>query len=148
MRIQLNLDSLAVLLFCGDLLVASYRSATFLSNVELQKSSILIVGDRHSVIEYAVESGVKLIIIVGNGEIREEHLEMAKQNHVNIIRTSYDTFNTTKQIELSNYIKTIISNDRPYTFDEEYYYDDFIIKTNKLKHNNYPVIGKNGICKG
>ena len=25
---------------------------------------------------------------------------------------------------------------------------DFVVKTNKLKHNNYPVIGKNGICKG
>ena len=132
----------------GELLVAAYRSTTILNNIELNRNNILIVGDRHSIIEYAVESGVKLIIIAGNGELKPEHLEIAKKNGVNIIRTGLDTFHTAKLIGLCNYIKTIIPSDRPYTFDENYYYDDFVIKTNKLKHNNYPVIGKNGICKG
>ena len=36
---------------------------------------ILIVGDRHSIIEYAVESGVKLIILSGDAEIKDKHLE-------------------------------------------------------------------------
>jgi len=132
----------------GELLVAAYRSTTIFNSIPLHNNNILIVGDRHSVIEYAVESGVKLIIIVGGGEIKEEHLECAKKNKVNVIKTNYDTFNTTKLIGLCNYIRNIIPDDRPYTFDENYYYDDFVIKTNKLKHNNYPVIGKNGICKG
>ena len=132
----------------GELLVAAYRSTTILNNIELNRNNILIVGDRHSIIEYAVESGVKLIIIAGNGELKPEHLEIAKKNSVNIIRTGLDTFHTAKLIGLCNYIKTIIPSDRPYTFDENYYYDDFVVKTNKLKHNNYPVIGKNGICKG
>ena len=132
----------------GELIAAAYRSTTFLNNVELNNNNILIVGDRHSVIEYAVGSSVKMIIIVGNGEIKEEHLEIAKKNKVNIIRTSYDTFHTSKLIGLSNYIYNIIPDDRPYTFDENYYYDDFVVKTNKLRHNNYPVIGKRGICKG
>ena len=26
--------------------------------------------------------------------------------------------------------------------------NDFVDISKKLKHNNYPVIGKNGICKG
>ena len=47
----------------GRILVASYRSTTFMQNVKLEKDMILIVGDRHSIIEYAVESGVKLIIL-------------------------------------------------------------------------------------
>lgn len=132
----------------GNLIAAAYRSTTFLNNVELNKNSILIVGDRHSVIEYAVNNSVKMIIVVGDGEIKEEHLKTANDNKVNIIRTSYDTFHTSKLIGLSNYIETIIPNDRPYTFDENYYYDDFVVKTNKLKHNNYPIIGKKGICKG
>ncbi len=132
----------------GELLAASYRSTTFVNNVELLDNHILIVGDRHSVIEYAINAGVKLIIVVGNGEIKDDHLNLAKKNKVNIIRTSYDTFHTAKLIVLSNYIKTIIPKDRPYTFDENYYYDDFVVKTNKLKHNNYPVIGRSGICKG
>ena len=129
-------------------MAAAYRSSTFMNTIHLGSDNILIVGDRHSVIEYAIMSKVKLLIIVGNGEIKEEHLQMARENHVNIIRTGFDTFRTTKVIGLSNYLKTIVPEDRPYTFDEATYYDDFVVKTNKLKHNNYPIIGKNGVCKG
>lgn len=132
----------------GDILAASYRSTTFLNTVNLEKNHILIVGDRHSVIEYAVNSGVKLLIVVGNGEVKDEHLELAKQNRVNIIRTNLDTFQATKLIGLSNYLSTVVPSDRPYTFEESVYYDDFVVKTSKLKHNNYPVISKRGICKG
>lgn len=132
----------------GELLVASYRSTTIFNSVPLHNNNILIVGDRHSVIEYAIESGVKLIIVVGDGEVKEEHLEIAKKNNVNVIRTKNDTFHTSKLIGLANYIKNLIAVDRPYTFDENCYYDDFLVKINKLKFNNYPVIGKNGLCKG
>ena len=132
----------------GKLLAASYRSTTFLNTVRLESDHILIVGDRHSVIEYAVESGVKLLIIVGNGQVKEEHLEIAKRNHVNIIRTQFDTFHATKVISLSNYLYTLISKDRPYTFEENVYFDDFLVKAGKLRHNNYPVVNKHGVCKG
>ena len=44
-----------------------------------------------------------MIIIVGDGEIKEEHLEVAKKNKVNVVKTHYDTFHTTKLINLSNY---------------------------------------------
>ena len=132
----------------GNLLAASYRSSTFMATINLSHDNILIVGDRHSVIEYAILRGVKLIIIVGNGEIKEEHLELARNNHVNIIRTGFDTFRTTKVIGLANYIQNIVPKERPYTFNECDYYDEFVIKTGKLKHNNYPIIGKRGVCKG
>lgn len=132
----------------GNILAAAYRSTTIINSVPLEKNHILIVGDRHSVIEYAILSKVKLLVLVGDNMIHEEHLRMAKENHVNIIGTSLDTFHTTKIIGLSNYIKNIIPIDRPYTFDESTYYDEFIVKTSKLKHNNYPIISKGGICRG
>ena len=40
----------------GRLLVAAYRSTTFMQNIKLKEDMILIVGDRHSIIEYAVYS--------------------------------------------------------------------------------------------
>lgn len=132
----------------GNILAAAYRSTTIINHVELKQDHILIVGDRHSVIEYAIMSKVKMLIVVGMGEIKPEHLELAKQNHVNIIRTKFDTFYTTKVIGLANYLKNVIPDDRPYTFDESTYYDDFVVKTSKLKHNNYPIIGRNNVCKG
>ena len=55
----------------GNILAASYRSTTFINSVPLTNKDILIVGDRHSVIEYAVKSKVLLLIISGNGEIKK-----------------------------------------------------------------------------
>ena len=54
----------------GNILTASYRSTTFLNNIDLDKHTILIVVDRHSILEYAVNSSVKMIIIVGDGFLR------------------------------------------------------------------------------
>ena len=132
----------------GNLSVASYRSTTFLNNIQLDSNSILIVGDRHSIIEYAVASKVKMIIIVGSGEIKEKHLEQAKVNQVNIIRTALDTFHTAKMVGLSNYAKNIVDTQEPIAFDHNDSYDDFLESSRKLKHNNYPVIDKNNRCLG
>ena len=132
----------------GHILAATYRSTTFLENEELFDDSILIVGDRHSLLEYAVNKGIELIILVGNCEIKDEHLEIAKKNKVTVIRTELDSFHTAKLIGLSNYIGNLISKDPIETFDENDYYDDFIVRSAKLGHNNYPVIDKKGVCHG
>ena len=42
-----------------------------------------MVGDRHSVIEYAINSGIQLLIITGGHKLKEEHLELARKNNVN-----------------------------------------------------------------
>lgn len=132
----------------GQLKVASYRSTTFLETISLLKDDILIVGDRHSIIEYAVNSKIQLLVVVGNGEIKQEHLEIAKQNKVNIIRTHYDTLHTAKLIFVTNYLKTILGSARIISFDQTDYFDDFVEVTNKLKHTNYPVLNKRKECLG
>lgn len=132
----------------GDIKIASFKSTTFLENISLTRNDILIVGDRHSIIEYAVESGVKLLIIVGGGEIKQHHLRTAQENKVNVIRTKLETFDTAKLINLANYIGTLIKEDSITTFEESDYYDEFVIKSSKLRHNNYPVVSKSKKCMG
>ena len=132
----------------GNIFVASFRSTTILNTVEFKDDTIMIIGDRHSIIEAAVNSGVKLLIIVGNLEIKEEHLRIAKLNGVNIIRTHYDTFHTAKLIGLSNYVNNLLTDTRTISFNENDYYDDFKDKSIKLGHNNYPVIDDDGVCLG
>lgn len=132
----------------GNLIVAAYRSTTFMSNVKLEKNDILIVGDRHSVIEYAVNSGVKLIILSGDSYIKEEHIETAKKNNVNIIRTPYDTYRVARLVGLTNYIKTMIKIYNPAKFLNSDFVSDIVDINNKLKHTNYPVVDKNNKCLG
>lgn len=134
----------------GNILAAAYRSTTFINNVNLTNDDILIVGDRHSVIEYAVNSKVKLIVISGSKEIKDEHIEIASDNKVNIIRSSYDTYHIAKLISLANYIKVMekSTKDSVY-FDENTYVADILDVNKKLRHTNYPVIdSKTGKCLG
>lgn len=132
----------------GKLMVAAYRSTTFMSNVKLDKNNILIVGDRHSVIEYAVNSGVKMIILSGDSYIKEEHIEIARKNNVNIIRTPYDTYRVSRLVALTNYIKTMIKIYNPTRFLSSDFVSDIVEINNKLKHTNYPVVDKNNKCLG
>lgn len=132
----------------GNVTAVSYKSTTFLETFNFTNNDILIVGDRHSIIEAAVMNKIKLLIITGNGKVKDEHIEIAKQNKVNIIKTPYNTFKAVKKISLSNYIKNLSTGERPYTILENDYYDDFVVKTNELGFNNYPVVDKKNVCKG
>lgn len=132
----------------GNILAAAFKSTTFMENITLSDKDILIVGDRHSIIEYAVNSKIKLMIITGNGIIKEEHLEIARKNHVNIIRTKYDTYRVSRVISLSNYIRTMIRSYNPTKFIDTDYVGDVIEINNKLKHTNYPIVDKNNKCLG
>ena len=133
----------------GEILVASYRSTSFIENVKIDSNSILIVGDRHSIIEYAIESKVKMLIITGGNQMKEEHLSRAKENKVNIIKTDLNTFNVAKLIELSNYISTILNKDEELTtFDENDFINSFVDISNRLKYTNYPIVNRNNKCYG
>lgn len=134
----------------GNILAASYRSTTFINSVPLTHKDVLIVGDRHSVIEYAVKSKVLLLIISGNGEIKKEHLELARKNKVNVIRSSYDTYHIARLIGLTNYIETMTRTTKDAVcFDEIDYVDDILDINRKLRHTNYPVVrAKDRKCLG
>lgn len=132
----------------GNILIASYRSTTFIENVDLTPDTILIVGDRHSIIEYAIDKNVKMIILTGGSQIKEEHLKFAKEKHINIISTNYNTFNVARKIGLCNYI-TKIDIDKNVTFvNETTDLNDFIDLANRTKYSNFPVINKDGKCLG
>lgn len=132
----------------GNVLAAAFRSTTFMQNIQLHNDDILIVGDRQSILEYAIGAKVKLIIVVGDGEINESNLNLAKENKINIIKTHYDTFHTTKLINLSNYISSMSFSTSPISFDENEYFSQFEEIASRTKHTNYPIINKKGECLG
>ena len=132
----------------GELLVAAYKSTTFIEEVSLDDKSILIVGDRHSIIEYAVKSGVKLIVITGNGIMKEEHLEIARRNNVNIIVTPYTTLETTKVFNLCNSVTTILNTEKVLCVKENDDVIDFIKLVNKNRYSYYPVLSRKNKCLG
>lgn len=132
----------------GNLVVASYRSTTILNSVKLDCNTILIVGDRHSIIEYAINSGVKLLIITGNHELKAEHLELAKKNKVNIIITPHPTLITVRRINLANRIATINYQKNILCMNEYENVSDFMNIANKTRYSYYPVTNEKDECRG
>ncbi len=132
----------------GNLRVAGYRSSTIINEEKIEENDIVIVGDRHSIIEYAINRGVKLLILTGNHELKKEHLKMAKQNKVNIISTPYDTLTTAKKFNFANNVITIVNDDKVLCIEENASLSDFIAIANKTRYSYYPVISSNNKCLG
>lgn len=132
----------------GKITAASFAHSTFENTVDLGNNDILIVGDRHYIIDLAIKCRVKLIIIIGGSDIKPEHIKEAKKNGVNIIRTKLNTFETSRLIMYSNYVKKILNQGSSYYVCENDYYDDFENISNPLKIDNYPVLDKHQVCKG
>lgn len=131
----------------GSIKAAAFAHATFESNVNLTRDDIIIVGDRHYIIEFAIKSKVKLLIIVGGNTLKKDEIKLAKKNKVNVILTDLNTFETSRIILNSNYVKKLASKTN-YVLYEKDSYDDFMEKSKSLKVDNYPVVDKNLVCKG
>lgn len=132
----------------GNLLVASYKSTTIKETVKFTNNDILMVGDRHSIIEYAIESGVKLLIITGPNRIKEEHLELAKKNKVNIINTKHHTIIAARRFNLANKVSTLNYEKNILCINEHENVSDFMNIANKTRYSYYPVIDEDEKCKG
>lgn len=132
----------------GRVTIASYQSKTFQEEIKLGKEDILICGDRYKVLEYAIESGVKLIVLTGSHELPKKLLKKAENNKINIIITKYNSFDTATKIILSNSILSINLNNKPITISNKDYRTDFISLANKTGHTNYPVVNNKNECLG
>lgn len=132
----------------GKILVAGMQSKTFHDNIHLSSDNILIVGDRYKILDYAIDSKVKLIILPLNSTINKKLLAKAEKNGINIIETSYDSYTISNKMLLSNYIKNININTSPVTVLNEDYYSDFKQMSHKINHTNYPVLNNKGECLG
>lgn len=132
----------------GEIIVPSYRSTTFKELIKIDENSVLIVGDRHSIIEYAVNNKASIIILTNNVEMKPEHLEIARKNKVDVIRTKYDGITTANLVVLSNNIKDKVKKEEIIAVNENDSLYDVLELANKKKFSNYPVLDNNGKCLG
>ncbi|MGD9567600.1 MAG: putative manganese-dependent inorganic diphosphatase [Sedimentibacter sp.] len=126
----------------GEIIVASFEEKTLRKSTIVNKNSIVIVGDRVGVIKYAIEIGVKLIIVTGNLEVPSSLIKLAEENKVNIIGTAYQTYYTAKNISLSKYVKDIMKSKDIMMFSEEDYLNDCKEDVEQSRHSKFPIISK------
>ena len=79
-----------------NLYVGARREATFQQWVEaiVPEKTIIITGDRSGIQQFAVDAGVRLLIITGNAPVDNQLLKKAREKKVSVLISSYDTANT------------------------------------------------------
>ena len=131
----------------GNIFVTSYRSTTFKEKEVLKKEDIVITGDRHSIIEQAVRSKVKMLILTNGNYMKEEHLALAIKNDINVIKTDLSIFEVMQLLKLSNSLKSYKGNDVVCLYE-----NDFSERIEELEkkynYTNLPVVDKDDKCLG
>ena len=115
----------------GCILAAAYKSKTFVTRINLRKEDILIVGDRYEIQEYAIDSKIKLLIMVNNSTLAPELVEKAKKNKVNVIMAPLGTYKCANMIKLCNYIGLLNLTTTPVTFFNSDFRDDFLVSAHR-----------------
>ena len=126
----------------GKIILSTDKTSDFEENINLSSENILIIGNRFNIIKKAINAKVRLIIIVGTRKISDDILNLAKKKKIDIIVTMQDAFYVSKQIILSNYIRSILEKRSNSLIDENMYVNDFLTIANKYKYTNYPIINK------
>nr|WP_312576560.1 putative manganese-dependent inorganic diphosphatase [Sedimentibacter sp.] len=126
----------------GTITVAAFEEKTLRNADVLNSNSIVIVGDRYDIIKYAIEIGVKLIIVTGDLNVPSDLVNMALQNKVNIIITPYNTYHTARNIGLSKYVNYTMKSENLMCFTEDDYLDDCKEDIENSKHSKFPIVSK------
>lgn len=125
----------------GEILIMAYHYDTIKRQKEVDKNSVVIVGDRYDIIELCIKEQVKLIIVTGGLEIPDPLINLAKIYGVSLVRTVYDSYTTAKYINQVNFLSSImISN--PITFQGKDYLEDFKEEIQNHPHSNYPIVNQ------
>ncbi len=132
----------------GDISIVGLQAKTIQKEITLSNKDILIVGDRYKVLDYAIESHVKLIILPLNINLDKKIIKKAEKNQVTIIASELDSFQIANKILLSNFVKSINLNKNPITVNKEDYYTDFKTISHRTNHSNYPVVNNKNECLG
>ena len=88
----------------GTTLIAGLSFKALEQAFLLNSDDILIVGDRYKVLDYAIKSKVKLVILPLNINLEKKIIKKAEANGVNIIASELDSFQIATKITLSNFI--------------------------------------------
>ena len=112
------------------------------------ENDIIICGNRKDVQEFAINSNISLMIIVGNGSLDEDLLNMAYDKDITIISTPYDTFMCSRLITQSAPIKYSMTTENLINFSLDELVDDVRVQMSQTRYRGYPVVDDNNKVVG
>lgn len=128
----------------GTVVITAFHKDTIIDNDIFNEKSVVITGDRFEIIDYAIRKKVQLIIITGGQNIPQVLKDRAAVSRVNILITPYDTYDTAKIINQTNFISTIMKSKRLLKFKESAYMDHCKEIVQTSKHSKFPIVDDEG----
>lgn len=132
----------------GNIINIDLRSSTFSETITLDHKSILITGDRHSLIEEAINKKIKLLLLTNNTRLKNEHLLLAKNHNINVIYTSLESYEAIQKIKFANYIDSYNYQKDITCINENMTINDLNDIIKKTKYSYYPVVDNKNNCLG
>lgn len=130
----------------GHIRVMAYHFDS--SNNNIDKESILIVGNRYDILTFAIVAGVRLIIMTGGHRPPEEIIQFAQSQGGNIISVATDTYTTAKLITQCNFISSVVRNTNIVAFKSESYLNEVKEEVLHSSYRNYPVLDEKNLLIG
>ncbi len=132
----------------GLITVTAYHTQTIINEKILHAQSIVIVGDRHEIIQHALDVGVELIIVTGGKNLPPTFREEALKKKINIIITHHDTYQTTRLMALANRIESIMKTENLVKIVCSRYLEDVREILEKSKHSKFPIVDEHHHYQG
>ena len=107
----------------------------------------IVITKNIETIEKAINSNAKLIIIT-DGQLKKEHIELATKNKVNVIKTNSNLIEVVQKIHFCNDVSTVVSVKKMHVVNEEDDLSTFIKEVEKTKYTYYPIVDKQQKCLG
>lgn len=108
----------------------------------IAEDDIVIVGNRENAQGEAIKRRVSLLILTVDATLSSEHLELAQQNEVTVIRTSMDTFLAARLLPLAVPVSYVMSQQDLVTFQENDTIDELRNVMGQTRYRSYPVINQ------
>lgn len=109
----------------------------------LVEERIILIGNDPEAQKAMINMGAGMLIIMGAQEVREDVIELAKENHVPIILSGHWTLNTSRNLFLAPPVRLIMTT-KMITFYENELAEDVGRKMMRSRFRSYPVIAEDG----
>lgn len=96
-----------------NLYVGAMASATFQEKIQGRdpRKMVLLTGDRENIQRQAVEVGVRIMVVTGGLPVDSAILEIARENKVTVLSTTFDTATSTWLTRLSTPVGELVEGD-------------------------------------
>ncbi|WFA08857.1 putative manganese-dependent inorganic diphosphatase [Tissierella sp. Yu-01] len=107
------------------------------------ENSVVICGNRRDIQEFAINSGISLMIITGSGEVDEDLMKLADERNITILSTPYDTFMASRLITQSIPVSHSMTTENLVLFELDDLVDDVKVQMSQTRYRSYPVVDHN-----